>query len=121
MLLDDVRKGLHSLQIHENEREKMKRILSSIHANKAQNWDEFEMYFTQVNQGFYRILQNKFPDLSSTDLKMCGLIKLGLSSKEIAGLMGIGTDSVNTSRSRIRKKINLNREDNLVEYLQKIE
>ncbi|WP_262506921.1 helix-turn-helix transcriptional regulator [Saccharicrinis aurantiacus] len=63
------------------------------------------------------MLKDKYPSLSTTDLKKCALIQLGLPSKEMADIMAIGADSVSASRSRIRKKMNLTRDVNLVEYL----
>ncbi len=81
------------------------------------NWEEFEARFVSINQSFYRRLQEKFPQLSQRDLKLCALIKLNFSSKEMAKLLGISVESAHTSRYRLRKKLNLTREVNLTEFI----
>lgn len=76
-------------------------------------WEEFDKRFVDVNKGFYEKLKANFPDLTPTDLKHCALIKLKFSAKEMAQLLNISINGVNTSRYRIRKKLNLEREENL--------
>ena len=60
------------------------------------------------------------PDLGNADLKLCALLKLNLNTKESANILGISQESVKTARYRVRKKLNLAREDNLVSYLMAI-
>lgn len=76
-------------------------------------WKEFDKRFVDVNKDFYEKLRTKFPDLTPTELKHCALIKLNFSAKEMAQLLNISINGVNTSRYRIRKKLKLKREDNL--------
>lgn len=95
----------------------LKRILRSISVSNKSNWQEFETRFVAVNQSFYRSLQDKFPQLSQRDLKLCALIKLNFSSKEMAKLLAISVESAHTSRYRLRKKLNLSREVNLTEFI----
>lgn len=119
-LLNDIRKNLNSMEFKSVNQKVINELVSTINANKVKKWDEFELYFTSVNENFYKVLKERYPSLSSTDLKMCALIKLGMSSKDMADVMAIGTDSVNTSRSRIRKKMSLKRGVNLLEHLRDI-
>lgn len=83
-------------------------------------WQEFDKRFIDVNKGFYEKLKSRFPELTPTELKHCALIKLNFSSKEMAQLLNISLNGVNTSRYRIRKKLKLEREDNLVSFIDKI-
>jgi DNA-binding CsgD family transcriptional regulator len=76
-------------------------------------WEEFDKRFVDVNKGFYEKLKANFPDLTPTELKHCALIKLKFSAKEMAQLLNISINGVNTSRYRIRKKLKLEREANL--------
>ncbi|MFW2376918.1 MAG: helix-turn-helix transcriptional regulator, partial [Cellulophaga baltica] len=78
---------------------------------------EFEARFTAINQSFYKNLKDTYPSLSQTDLKLCALVKLNFSSKEMSSLLGISIESVHTSRYRLRKKLNLERNDNLTEFI----
>ncbi|SIS48602.1 hypothetical protein SAMN05421766_102288 [Zobellia uliginosa] len=93
------------------------RVLKSISAGNANNWEEFKLRFTDVNKDFYKKLNSTYPNLSQTDQKICALIKLNLSSKDMARLLGISTKSVHTTRHRLRKKMGLQRSDNLEELI----
>ena len=97
------------------------KILKSISISSQQNWDEFKMRFSAVNEGFYQKLKSKYPKLTPADLKLCALIKLNLSSKEIAKLLGIKVESAHSSRYMLRKKMNLSRDVNLEEFISKFQ
>jgi tetratricopeptide (TPR) repeat protein len=96
-------------------------ILKTIQNSSAGNWKEFEARFTAVNQSFYTNLKEKYPGLGQTDLKICALVKLNLSSKDMASLLGISFESVHTSRYRLRKKFNLSRNENLSDFIASLE
>jgi hypothetical protein len=87
------------------------------HLAQDTNWNDFETYFESVNKNFYTKLKNKYPDIGSNDLKICALIKLNLSIKEMASILNISPDSVKTARYRLRKKLQLNTEENLTEFI----
>ena len=98
----------------------IKRMLKSIEGSPGSNWREFEARFTTINQSFYNELKSKYPNLSQTDQKICALVKLNFPSKDMAKLLGISVESVHTSRYRLRKKLNLDRNDNLEEFINQI-
>ncbi len=95
----------------------LKKIVRSISHSNSQNWEEFELRFLSVNKGFFDKLNQKYPKLTRGELKLCSLVKLNLTSKEMAKLMGISLESVHTNRYRLRKKLNLNRDTSLNEFL----
>lgn len=70
-----------------------------------------------VNAAFYQELHERFPDLTAGEQKLCALIKLNFSSKDIARLMGISVGSAHTTRYRLRKKLGLARDENLTEFI----
>lgn len=80
-------------------------------------WERFDKRFIEVDAQFYARLREKYPTLTQTEHRHCALIKLGFDSKEMASLLGISKTSVHISRHRIRKKIGLEREDNLGSYI----
>jgi tetratricopeptide (TPR) repeat protein len=82
------------------------------------SWKEFELRFEQVHQGFYDKLQIRFPALTPAEKKLAALLKLNLTSKDIAALTGNTPDSVKIARSRLRKKLGLQPEENLVKFLE---
>ncbi|MDO6470449.1 hypothetical protein [Maribacter sp. 1_MG-2023] len=107
--------GTDKNKIHE-----INKVLRSISTNNNNNWDEFKHRFISVNKDFYNKIFEKFPSLSQSDQKICALIKLNMSSKDMARLLGISVESVHTSRHRIRKKMELPRNVNLEDYINSI-
>ncbi len=82
-----------------------------------EEWNNFFMHFNSVHGDFLNILKKKFPDLNPHNLRLCAYLRMNLSSKEIAPLMGISIRGVEINRYRLRKKLNLPTEANLIEYL----
>jgi hypothetical protein len=87
------------------------------HFTNDNNWSDFDKYFESINKNFYTKLKTSFPEIGSNDLKICALIKLNLSIKEMASILNISPDSVKTARYRLRKKLQLNTENNLTEFI----
>ncbi len=81
------------------------------------DWQVFEQNFNRVHEEFFKKLLEKFPDLTPGDLKLSAYLRMNLSSKEIAQLLNITYRSVELKRYRLRKKLNLETEENLVEWL----
>jgi tetratricopeptide (TPR) repeat protein len=80
-------------------------------------WARFNKQLDQVNQEFAHRLSEKHPDLSVTELKICSLASINLSSKEIAGLLNTSVRTVETHRYRIRKKLGLAGDTSFLEFL----
>lgn len=96
-------------------------IISELKRSHSDNlWEEFDTRFRQVHHEFYDRLLIQFPDLSPNDLKLCALLRLNMTSKDIAAITHVNYRSVEVARSRMRKKLNLsNTEINLVSFLMK--
>lgn len=84
------------------------------------NWEDFKFHFEKVHQGFFTRLKGKYPGLTPKDQRLCAYIHLGLATKDIAGLINITPESAEIGRIRLRKKLGLNRHDNLFTFLQAI-
>ncbi len=81
-------------------------------------WQEFEMSFEQVHNSFYTNLNAKHPDLTPKDRRLCALLYMDLSSKEISQISGQAYKSIENARTRLRKKLDLTNEKiNLSSYL----
>ncbi|WP_420154089.1 helix-turn-helix transcriptional regulator, partial [Siphonobacter sp.] len=76
-------------------------------------WSYFKDVFENVHPQFFERITDEFPSLSSNDLRLMALLKMNLSTKEIADILGISPQSVNTARYRLRKRLNLKPEDDL--------
>ncbi len=82
-----------------------------------EDWEQFSVHFNHVNEGFFTALKEQFPDLTPNELKLCAFLRMNLSSKEIAQLMNITIKGVEVGRYRLRKKLKLEPETNLYEFL----
>ena len=97
-------------------------LVSSLQRDSGEHaWDEFELRFKQVHTGFYEQLLKQYPDLTSNELKLCALLRLNLSTKEICELTGQRPSSLEVARSRLRKKLGItNPQTNLITFLTQI-
>ncbi len=80
-------------------------------------WKEFEAQFNEVHPGFQSRLLEKFPDLSQSERRLCAFLHLDMNNREIAALTGQTAKSLEVARTRIRKKMNLSREENLANFI----
>lgn len=91
------------------------------HLTADKDWDDFKMLFEQVHTDFYTKLIVLHPDLKTNDLKICSLTRLNLNIKETASILGISAASVKTARYRLRKKLQLEPNQEIVSYLINLE
>ncbi len=77
------------------------------------NWSNFIQYFEQVHTDFSSNAKRKYPDVTKNELRLMALLKMNLSSKEIATILNISPDGVKKARQRLRKKMALTPEDSL--------
>ncbi len=85
------------------------------------DWEQFRLYFEQVHTDFFDILKEEYPDLTPNELRLAALARLNLSIKETATIMGITPNSVKTARYRLRKKLDMETEENLNNFMMHIE
>jgi DNA-binding CsgD family transcriptional regulator/ligand-binding sensor domain-containing protein len=82
-----------------------------------EEWEQFAVHFDSVHTNYLKKLKEYCPDLTASELKLAAYLRLSLSTKEIAQLMNISIRGVETSRYRLRKKLNLANEVNLFDFL----
>jgi tetratricopeptide (TPR) repeat protein len=81
-------------------------------------WDEFNTHFKEVHQDFYTQLYALNPNLTPAEKKLCSLLRMNLTSKEIAIILKQTVGSVEIARTRLRKKLNIaNTDVNLFSFL----
>ncbi len=96
----------------------LKGIVSDLkYSNNETTWREFEQKFVEQHGDFYEKLATNFPELTPNEIRMCALLKLNMSTKEIASITLQTIRAVEVARHRIRKKMSLAKEDNLINYL----
>lgn len=84
---------------------------------RTRGWDQFTIAFNNVKPNFTRNLLEKHPDLTPAETKLCVLINLGMSIKDTSSLLNQSPDGIKVSRSRLRKKLHLETEQNLESFL----
>ncbi len=82
-----------------------------------EDWNDFRKHFESVHPTLMNHLNQDFPDLTKNEFKLIALIRLNLSSKEISSVLGISPDSVKTARYRLRKKLSLENQEDLFDFL----
>ncbi|UII78696.1 triple tyrosine motif-containing protein [Flagellimonas sp. CMM7] len=88
--------------------------------NQNDDWELFKEAFNNADRKFLKKLKKSHPNLSPNDIRLCAYLRLNLSSKEIAPLLNISPRSVEIKRYRLRKKMDLTHDDNLVNYILKL-
>ncbi|MDD2965255.1 MAG: tetratricopeptide repeat protein [Bacteroidales bacterium] len=83
-------------------------------------WQEFETRFEQVHEAFFVQLNSRFPDLTPNDRRICAFLKLNMSTKDIALLTNRSPRSIESARYRLKKKLGLGAEDDILNFLQSI-
>lgn len=119
-----IKKALHEMKdskdgdVSQKIRELSFQITQSLRRNK--DIEKLQERIDLVHSSFMKKLSEQFPQLTEKEKRLCVMLKLDLSSKEIAVLNNISENAVMMARYRMRKKMNMNSEENLVDFLQKI-
>ena len=77
----------------------------------------FELQIDELHQNFFKKMKEKFPELTTYDLRLASYLKMSMNSKEIAEIVDVLPSSINVSRSRLRKKLDLDATTDLYEFL----
>lgn len=81
------------------------------------DWNVFESNFERAHEQFMKTLKDNYKDLTPSDLRLCAFLRMNLASKEIAPLLGISVRGVENHRYRLRKKLNLDGDSNLTDFI----
>ena len=119
--LEKLRRKLTQLKDLSQHKE-YKETLELISKNEtiSKDREEFDHYVQQVHEGFFSKLGEYHPNLSITEKRLAALLRLELSSKQIATILNIAPKSVDMNRYRLRKKMNLDAKANLTQTLQSL-
>lgn len=95
------------------------RLMQIIHEGEfsEDNWDHFFRNFDLIHKSFFRSLKTRHEDLTSNDLRLCAYLRLNMSTKEIASIMGITVKSAEVAKYRLRKKLKVDSSIPLTDYL----
>ena len=104
------------------QRSKVTSIQKFIQSNLQfdEDWIAFQLHFKEVHPRFFEQLQTHHPDLTPNELKLAAYTRINLSNKEVARLLNVNTSSVEMSRYRLKKKLNLDSHSSLTDYIQRL-
>lgn len=88
-----------------------------LNTKKQHLWKDFEYRFDELNANFITALTNQYPNLSPAEIRLCSLLRLQLSTKEIAEITNRSTRTIDFTRNSIRRKLGLQPTDNLVNHI----
>jgi DNA-binding CsgD family transcriptional regulator len=104
------------------QRQELQRLLRMLQFDTRidQDWEQFAVHFDQVYRDFLQRLRERFSQLSPNDYRLCAYLRMNLNTKEIAHLMNISVRGVEGSRYRLRRKLDLPNDANLVDFLMSV-
>ncbi len=116
-LIPDLRKLI--LLDTANRKQTLLNIIQNINLhNKTHLWEDFNKTFTEINNSFFESLNHKHSHLTPKDRKLAALLKLHLSTKDIASITHMSIRGVESARHRLRIKLELSPDVNLSNYFQ---
>lgn len=113
---------LKTQNLNPEQQKSLKELISVIKSslNIEQQWDNFKVHFEANYPTFMQKIIQEHPNLSESEVRHLAYIKMGLSIKEVANLLGIEVNSVKMARYRIKQKLGMGKEDSLTEKIQNI-
>ena len=108
-----------SLVNNKNEKKSFSPLMNKLknELNTSRDWQNFQKQFANLYPDFIKDLTNKYKDLTSNDVKVCCYLKMNQSTKDIAQLTGLSIRAIENRRYRLRKKLDLGKEMNLINFL----
>ncbi len=106
-------------EIVENGEADLKDLKHLLRDNRLQekDWAQFDTSFGELHPSFVQDLLRSNPKLTSGELRLAALIKLGMNNREIASLLHINSSSIHQAKYRLKKKIGLDAEQGLESFL----
>lgn len=121
-LLEELRSKLQEI-VDDDKRDQKKQIRQlvqkiSLSFSQDNYWDDFRAIFDQVHQTFFVNLKQHADTLTPAELRLVALLRMNLSSGDVATLLGISQDSLRVARYRLKKKLNLGEGESLTAFIQ---
>jgi DNA-binding CsgD family transcriptional regulator len=104
----------------ENEKRlELKKLIRKIESEigSSDYWERFQINFNQIHQQFAEKIHTRHPNLTQNDIRLCCLIKINLTNREIATIQNISIAGVEKSKFRLKRKVGLEQEQDLNQYI----
>lgn len=124
-LLMEIKNTIHSIHPKLNgepQKKEIARLLLQIDdsVSSERDWESFEEHFDFMHSNIFKKLKEVIPNITLSELKLCALLKMKLTTKEIADKLYMSVRGVETRRYRLRKKLNLDRDLALENFLDEL-
>ena len=87
---------------------------------QGKDWEEFKLFFEEVHPDFYEKLRLLVPNLTTSEIRLCTLLRLSMRSKDISTVLRVTPDSVRIARYRLRKKLPIKSGEDLIKFIMNI-
>lgn len=81
------------------------------------DWEVFKSYFSEVHNNFDNKLKENYADITEKEIRLASFLRMNLSTKEIASMLNVLPESVLKSKYRLKKKLNLDKNIDLNQFL----
>jgi hypothetical protein len=116
-LLNSINSDLkyHQSLLNTNDKKSLEPLIKKLKSevNEKADWESFQTNLFAIYPGFIKVLNTKYPGLSTNDIKLCCYIKMNQTTKEIAYWTGLSVRAIENRRYRLRKKLTLKKETKL--------
>ena len=115
-------KGINTESFDDSTKYQFKKLNKSIakEVNTDKSWKDLEKHIRNIHFDFLKRLKEKYPTISPRQLDLSTYLLMNMSTKEIAEVMNISSGGVELARYRLRKKLELNKKENLIGFLMSI-
>jgi len=122
-LLEEIREMMKQINVSDENRQQLNELKVKLTTglSNTQNKKILEQKVDEQNRDFILKLSKQYPTLTKSELKLCSLLKLNLSTKDIAAINKVTPQAVKVARYRLRKKLNLHSDINLSDYFNRSE
>ena len=107
-------------KVSTDEQQEIIAALSSQTILTEADWEKFKTLYETIYPGFFSKLKITIPDITIAEQRMAALIRLHLTTRQMASLLGISPNSVNKTRQRLRQRFNLSADSNVEEFIIKL-
>ena len=124
-ILQNINKELHQISYDQKNQEvdaRLKKLIKTIskELESSEDWEVFDSNLNAVHEEFVCRLKSFYSNLTPNDIRLCIFLRMNKSTKEIATLMNLSVRGVESSRYRLRKKMNLSRDDSLTDTIMNV-
>ena len=118
--LNDLKKDIQQNALTgKMQKKQSEQLINKINQNLSEEdeWSVFQENFDLIHKNFFRNLKATYPDLTPVDLRLCALLRLNYTTKDIARMQNLSLRGVEAARYRLRKKIDIQENEDLVSFM----